>query len=71
MIKLFSNLIKIIYRSSSGDGSSAKTGNIHTQSSKPSSAIQAAMEATLASIELPPPNSGIKQPAENADTAER
>ena len=28
------------------------------------------MEATLASIELPPPNSGIKQPAENADTAE-
>ena len=57
-------------KSLSGDGSSAKTGNIHTQSSKPSSAIQAAMEATLASIELPPPNSGIKQPAENADTAE-
>jgi hypothetical protein len=22
-------------------------------------------------LELPPPNSGIKQPAENADTAER
>ena len=52
-----------------GDMSDASKGT--TQSSKPSSAIQAAMEATLASIELPPPNSGIQQPEESADTADR